>query len=105
MRIEHKTLEIESPLVQCGHCRFATGLKGAWSVEDGRLVFRAAADPLRGRGPDYDSCGESDPVIEFERVTVDGEPLADEQVAQLRRTAQEASEAEMRSWEAVGPPR
>lgn len=96
MRADQKTLEIENPLAVCGHCRFATALTGEWSVEDGRLVFRAAADPQPRRGPDLSSCCESDPVVEFEAITVDDEPLAAEGVAALRATAREA-------WDATGP--
>lgn len=35
-----ETLEIEGPSVTCGGCRFRSALTGAWSVEDGRLVWR-----------------------------------------------------------------
>src|ERR1035441_7885100 len=58
------TLEIDNPSVQCGHCRFGARLTGVWSVEDGRLVFRADADPQPRRGPDLSSCCESSPVVE-----------------------------------------
>jgi hypothetical protein len=66
-----------------------TTLTGEWSVEDGRLVFRAAADPQPRRGPDLESCCESDPVISFERITC-GYPeqeLTGEQIAALRASA------------------
>lgn len=85
---ERVTLEIGNPSATCGHCRFMTALAGEWSVEDGRLVFRAAADPQPRRGPDLESCGESaERVAEFERITVDGEELTAAQVAALRATA------------------
>lgn len=87
MRPDQLTLQIENPLAVCGHCRFTTELSGQWSVEDGRLVFRADPDPQGRRGPDLESCCETDPVIEFEHVTADGRELAAGQVAELRETA------------------
>jgi hypothetical protein len=89
-----EALVIENPLAECGHCGFGTMLHGAWSVEDGRLVFRADPNPLRSRGPDYESCGESSTVARFSRIAVDGEALTDEQVAALQATARTADEAE-----------
>jgi hypothetical protein len=83
-------LEIDGPTAECGHCRFTVALTGTFSVEDGLLVWRGAADPQPRRGPDLSSCCESDPVISFERVTADGVWLNGEQVAALRRTADEA---------------
>lgn len=80
-------LEISAPLAECGHCRFTTQLRGTWSVENGRLVFRADLNPLTRRGPDFESCCESSPVIEFRHITVDDEPLASEQVEALRASA------------------
>jgi hypothetical protein len=47
-------------------------------------VFRADPDPQGRRGPDLESCCESDPVIEFEHVTADGKELTAGQVAELR---------------------
>jgi hypothetical protein len=87
MRLDQETLEIGAPLAECGHCRFTARLHGRWSVEDGRLVFRAALNPLASRGPDLDSCCESSPVVQFRQITVDGEPLTGEQVAALRASA------------------
>lgn len=84
-----ETLEIENPLVVCGHCWFRVPLRGEWSVEDGRLVFRANPDPQPGRGPDLVGCCETD-LIEFERITADGKELSPEQVAALRETAASA---------------
>ncbi len=81
------TLEIENPLAVCGHCRFTVPLRGEWSVEGGRLVFRADADPQPGRGPDLDHCGESDRAVEFKRITVGGKELSREQAVALRETA------------------
>jgi hypothetical protein len=86
-RKRHETLEIENPLAVCGHCRFTVPLKGEWSVEDGRLVFRANPDPQPGRGPDLVGCCESDPAIEFGHVTVGGKELGTGQVTVLRETA------------------
>ena len=90
MRDYGRTLEIEGPSAHCGHCRFASALKGAWSVEDGRLTWRAAADPQPRRGPDLVSCCESSPVIEFEHITADGEDLGSEDIAALRASAEYA---------------
>ena len=85
-----RTLEIEGPSASCGHCRFMSALSGKWSVEDGRLVWRADADPQPRRGPDLVSCYESSPVVEFGAVTVDGEDLGGEDIAALRATAEYA---------------
>jgi hypothetical protein len=94
-----ETLEIENPLAACGGCRFTRALRGTWSVEDGRLVFRAALNPLAGRGPSMGTCGEGyhervDGPLEFRRVTVDGKPLSDDQFATLK-----ASAAAAEAWE------
>lgn len=89
-----QTLEIESPLATCGGCRFTTALSGTWTVEDGRLVFRAALDPLQRRGPSMGSCcegrheGVECGALEFRYLTVDGEPLTGEQFATLRASAE-----------------
>jgi hypothetical protein len=88
-----QTLEIESPLATCGGCRFTTALSGTWTVEDGRLVFRAALDPLQRRGPSMGSCCEGyhdgrAEVLEFRYLTVDGEPLTGEQYAILKASAE-----------------
>jgi hypothetical protein len=85
-----EVLAVLGPSATCGHCRFTTALTGKFSVEDGRLVWRAAADPQPRRGPDLHGCFESSPVIHFEHVTVDGKRLSAEQVAALRQTAQRA---------------
>jgi len=53
-------LEIEPPSIKCGDCRFTSAMAGVWSVEGGRLVFRADADPQPRRGPDLVGCCESD---------------------------------------------
>lgn len=100
MKIDYsRTLEIEGPIAHCGDCRFATALRGKFSVEDGRLVWRADPDPQPGRGPDLDYCGESREAVTFRHVTVDGELLADEDVAALRATARAArSEQEPSHW-------
>ena len=81
------TLEIRNPMAVCGHCNFATELTGVWSVEHGRLVFRAAADPQPRRGPDLDGCAESDPVVHFRHVTVDDENLRESEIEELKDTA------------------
>lgn len=90
MEMRHKTLKIEGPAATCGHCHFTSALSGTFSVEDGRLAWRGDADPQPRRGPDLESCCESSPVISFERIEVDGEPLTAEQVADLRQSAAEA---------------
>jgi hypothetical protein len=98
-----ETLEIENPLATCGGCRFTTALGGTWSVEDGRLVFRAMLDPLARRGPSMGGCCEGHHegvefgALEFKRVTVDDRPLTDEEFATLKASAEspEAWEEEM----------
>jgi hypothetical protein len=91
-----ETLEIDNPLATCGGCRFTSALSGTWSVEGGRLVFRAMLNPLTRRSPSVGSCCESSHdgrgAIEFSGVTVDGEQLGDEQFAALR-AASESPEA------------
>ena len=98
---EKKTLEIENPLASCGHCRFTSMLAGKWSVEDGRLVFRADPDPQPGRGPDLEGCCEDTECGEFARVTAGDDELTAEQVAALRKTARDEREREMREWAAA----
>lgn len=88
-----QTLEIENPLAACGSCRFTTALSGTWSVEDGRLVFRAALDPLPRRGPSMGTCceghheGVEHGALEFRYLTVDGKPLSGEDYAALKASA------------------
>jgi hypothetical protein len=82
-----KTLEIEGPSVTCGHCRFSSSLDGEFSVEDGRLTWRAAPDPQPGRGPGLFSCCESDPVVEFKHVVAGDREFSSEEIAALRVTA------------------
>lgn len=94
-----ETLEIGNPLATCGGCRFITALDGTWSVEDGRLVFRALLNPLARRGPSIDHCGEgyhddSAEPVEFRRITVDGKPLSGEQFAALKASAGSAEALE-----------
>lgn len=88
-----ETLVIQNPLAECGGCGFAATLDGAWSVEGGRLVFRALLNPLTRRGPSIGGCGEgrhndtAEPV-EFKRVIAHGKPLTDEEFATLKATAE-----------------
>ena len=87
-----KSLEIEGPRASCGYCRFTSALRGAWSVEDGLLVWRAAPDPQPGRGPDLRSCCEGWECGEFSGITADDQVLSDEDVAAMRATAEEAQQ-------------
>jgi hypothetical protein len=95
-----ETLEIENPLAACGGCRFTAALGGTWSVEDGRLVFRAMLNPLARRGPSMDTCcegrheGVEAGALEFKHLTVDDRPLTDEEFAILK-----ASAASPEAWE------
>ena len=83
--------------------RITTALDGAWSVEDGRLVFRAMLNPLTRRGPGIDGCAEGrhegveHGALEFKRVTADGKPLSDDDFAALKASAEspEAWDEEM----------
>ena len=84
------TLEIAGPLATCGHCGFTSALRGEFTVEDGRLVWRADESPQPGRGPDLNSCCESSPVIEFGHITAGGEELSAEDIATLRETDRQA---------------
>lgn len=95
-----KTLEIEGPSVTCGACRFTSALEGTFSVEDGRLVWRADPDPQPRRGPDFRSCCEGRDCGEFEHVT-DGwgdREFSSEEIAAVRATAEEAQRREMEAW-------
>jgi hypothetical protein len=99
-----QTLEIEAPAATCGHCRFTSALSGAWSVEDGRLVWRAEADPQPRRGPDLHSCCESSPVIEFTSITAEwgDREFSSEEIAALRATAEHAR---LHEFDEEGPAR
>jgi hypothetical protein len=84
-----KRLHIEFPAARCGYCGFTSGVYGEWTVEDGRLVFRAEADPLPGRGPDLFGCCEGSECGDFSGVEFDygQDPLSDAEFAALRRAA------------------
>lgn len=90
-------LDIDSPDVRCSVCSFTTSLSGQWTVEDGRLVFRADADPLQSRGPDFGGCSEGRQPHSVVGVTVDygHRRLSDEEFAMLRS----AADAERQRWE------
>ena len=81
------TLEISGPTADCGACGFTAAMTGEWSIEDGRLVFRADADPLTRRGPSLDHCSEGREPTEFEHLTIDDRDWPDEDFAALRATA------------------
>jgi hypothetical protein len=78
-------LHIEGPTASCGHCRFLSALSGTWSVEAGVLVWRSNPDVLPNRGPSLFSCCESDPVVDFDTITVDGRKLKAWHVSDMRR--------------------
>lgn len=86
-----QTLYIEGPTAVCGDCGFTSDLSGAWSVEDGRLVFRADPSPLQRRGPDFFHCDESRDVANFTRIEIDGDELAVEDFTAIRREAERAT--------------
>lgn len=91
MRDYSKTLEIDGPSATCGGCRFTSALAGKFSVEDGRLVWRADPDPQPRRGPDLTSCGEGYSCPdEFESIVADDADLSSEDIAALRATAEYA---------------
>jgi hypothetical protein len=94
-----RALEIEGPSAVCGYCRFTSALQGAWSVEDGLLVWRAAPDPQPRRGPDLHGCCEGRECGEFSGVEADDQVLSAEDVAALRASAEEAQRREMEEWE------
>jgi hypothetical protein len=86
-----KTLEIEGPSATCGACRFTSSLTGKFSVEDGRLVWRADPDPQPRRGPNLTFCGECKTCDEeFERVMAGDADLSAEDIAALRATVEYA---------------
>ena len=82
------TLEISGPTAECGACGFTAAVTGEWSIEDGRLVFRADADPLTRRGPSLTFCSEGREATEFEYLEVDGREVAVEEFAAIRATAE-----------------
>ena len=84
--MNRRTLEIKSPVAECGACGFRSALEGKWSVEDGRLVWRGAAELQSGRGPDIFHCIEGRNCGDFDNVTVDDELLSAEQLHALRET-------------------
>lgn len=94
LKARRNLLEIESPLARCADCGFVNRLTGVWSVDDGRLVFRADANPLSRRGPDFHHCGESSEVAEFTRITVGDKPLRAEEVAALQAAEAQWNEIE-----------
>lgn len=90
-------IDLEDPAFSCAECHFSSVVAGKWSVEDGRLVFRADADPQPRRGPDLEYCGEGyGPIANFSAIhthwgsgRIDGEDFA-----ALQATAREAREQE-----------
>ena len=81
-------LELESPILTCGDCRFASRVHGQWSIEDGRLVFRADADPQPGRGPDLQCCCESWRIAHWTKIVTDtGQEFSGSELRTLRKTA------------------
>jgi hypothetical protein len=82
------TLELESPMFSCGACHFGTCIAGEWSIEEGRLVFRASPDPQQRRGPDLDGCCEGYACGHFTKIVADTDQVFEgEQLEQLRSTA------------------
>ena len=91
-----RNLEIDGPRASCGYCQFTSYLRGTWSVEDGRLVWRGNESPQPGRGPDLNRCGEGHECGEFAGIVVDEcAQMSAEDVAALRETCRRA---EMRDW-------
>lgn len=99
---QQQKLKIEPPSATCPYCRFTSAVAGEWSVEDGRLVFRAAEDPLPSRGPSLDYCCEGSDCGEFSGIEPswgDNLTVTDEQFAVLKATATQAREDEMKAWQ------
>jgi hypothetical protein len=93
MKDDRKTLEIEGPYVTCGACRFSSSLRGAFTVEDGLLVWRAHPDAQPSRGPDFTSCCEGrECPDEFTRITAGwgDREFSSEEIAALRAAAEYA---------------
>lgn len=84
-------LEIEHAGARCGECSFTSSIRGVWTVEDGRLTFRADADALARRGPSFGYCGECG--AEFDGITFDFDqrPMAAADYEALKATEREAS--------------
>lgn len=88
-------LIIEPPMALCGNCNFQTALAGKFSVENGRLVWRADADIQPRRGPDLTGCVEGYDVAKFAHVEVvqssggwEYERLSDPDFDALKNSAQ-----------------
>lgn len=81
-----RNLEIDGPRASCGYCQFTSPLRGTWSVEDGRLVWRGDESPQPGRGPDLRGCCEGHECGEFAGIAAEGAELSAEDVAALRET-------------------
>jgi hypothetical protein len=84
------TLKIDEPTAKCGNCRFGNLLTGKWSVEDGRLVFRADTSPLRSRGPSLGWCGECGAEFDLLTMGLSDTPLSTDDFDALK--ARERSE-------------
>lgn len=93
-------LELESPVFTCGHCRFSTALAGHWTIEHGRLVFRADADPQPRRGPDLHYCGESRETASFTSIVTDTDQVfTGDVLAGLQKVAERAHDERMANLE------
>jgi hypothetical protein len=91
-------LLLEPPSFSCGHCRFRSEVSGHWSVENGRLTFRADEDPQPRRGPDLEGCCEGQDCGAFASIVADSnehQVINGTELETLRETARRFSEKEM----------
>lgn len=95
-------LQIEAPTARCGNCGFTNSLNGTWEVTNGRLDWCGSADPLTGRGPSLDWCGECGAelaLILVEQSPASGEwhdePLSDVDRESLLREAEAYQNAQL----------
>jgi len=91
--------ELDNPSIICGKCRFTSNVEGEYSVEDGRLVFRADPDPQPRRGPDFTSCGECGARFTQVRFDWGRGMFTKEDLAAIQATAVKVREQEWTDWQ------
>jgi hypothetical protein len=95
-------LLLTPPSFMCSKCHFMTNLSGRWSIEHGRLMFRADEDPQPRRGPDLVSCCEGYECGDFTKIVTEygseKQEFSRQELDELRRTAANACEGAMKRY-------
>lgn len=95
-------LLLAPPSFMCSKCHFSTSLSGRWSIEHGRLTFRADEDPQPRRGPDLGGCCEGYECGNFTKIVTEygseEQEFSRKELDELRRTAANAYEDAMRRY-------